>query len=130
MAKVVAASQVVATDGGFSLLLAQEGFDGRGSADYSLSVDPGDGAFEVTVKVDAQELTATELELRYPSDKLALLDGEFEDWPGDAGQVKWHVDTAKPGRVQLVAQLPASRAHGVSGQFALLRVRFEAAQAS
>jgi len=124
------ARQVVAEDGAFSLLLTHEGFNGHGSADYDLAIGSKDGAVEVTVRVDAQALTATELELRYPADRLKLLDGEFEDWPGDAGEVKWRVDTAKPGQVKVEAQLLADAGQGASGQFALLRVRFMAAAAS
>lgn len=104
-------------------LIAQE-FAGSGSADYELAVASGDeDEMMVSIMVNAQALTSTELALRFDERRYRPLEGQHGSWPGAVGQVDRVVDMDTPGSFYYFARLrPDSDAGSVSGSFELLNL--------
>jgi hypothetical protein len=100
-----------------------------GETSYELQASTlEDGRTEIKVVADAQQLSSSELLLKYPSDRLIPAEGVYGDWPKGSGAITQSADMGTPGSIKYRAQAPAGQA--ASGRFVLLSVVFEKAEAS
>ncbi|GEM_PF-3167428 len=126
-----ASGSLVAQKEGFSLTVLDESFDYGGDAEFALSIRPKGPQTEVTVKAAADQLRCALLALSYPAGELHPVDGAPGAWPGLAeGELLSLTVLDDPGAVHFGAVVTRPQEHsGVSGDFAVLTVRFEAGAA-
>jgi uncharacterized protein YkwD len=113
---------LLASAAGIELRLIAQEFAGTGHADYELAIAAGDDdEMKVSILVEAQALTSTELALRFDQRRYRPLEGQHGSWPGAVDKVDRVVDLERPGSFYYLARLrPDAATPAVSGSFELV----------